>query len=63
MSYSYEDLSDRTDNIYRANIGLDYTFYKTLAATVTYNFQKRNSDLSLFEFTENVFTVGVTGTF
>jgi hypothetical protein len=30
---------------------------------VTYNFQKRNSDLSSFEFTENVFTVGVTGTF
>jgi polysaccharide export outer membrane protein len=63
VSYAYEDLRDRTDNIYRANVGLDYTFYKTLAATVTYNFQKRNSDLFLSEFTENVFTVGVTGTF
>jgi uncharacterized protein (PEP-CTERM system associated) len=63
VSYAYEDLRDRTDNIYRANVGLDYTFYKTLAATVTYSFQKRNSDFFLFEFTENVFTVGVTGTF
>jgi polysaccharide biosynthesis/export protein len=63
LSYSLEDLASRTDNIYRANVGLDYTFYKTLAATVTYNFQKRNSDLSAAEFTENVFTVGVTGTF
>jgi uncharacterized protein (PEP-CTERM system associated) len=63
VSYSYEDLASRADNIYRARVGLDYTFYKTLAATVTYNFQKRDSDVSLFEFTENVFTVGVTGTF
>ncbi len=62
-SYSYEDLTDRTDNIYRANVGLNYTFYRTLAATVTYNFQTRDSDVSAAEFTENVFTVGVTGTF
>ena len=62
-SYALEDLADRTDDIYRANVGLSYTFYKTLSATATYNFQKRNSDLSSFEFTENVFTVGVTGTF
>jgi polysaccharide export outer membrane protein len=63
VSYALEDLASRTDNIYRANVGLDYTFYKTLAATVTYNFQKRDSDFFLSEFTENVFTVGVTGTF
>lgn len=62
-SYSLRELSDRTDNIYRANIGIDYTFYKTLAATATYYFQMRDSDISEFEFTENVFTVGVTGTF
>lgn len=62
-SYSLRELRDRTDNIYRANIGVDYTFYKTLAATATYYFQKRDSDLPEFEFTENVFTVGVTGTF
>lgn len=62
-SYSLRELQDRTDNIYRANIGLDYTFYKTLTASATYYFQKRGSDLSEFDFTENVFTVGVTGTF
>jgi polysaccharide biosynthesis/export protein len=63
VGYSLEDLVDRTDNVYRANVGLDYTFYRTLAATATYNFQMRDSDISAFEFTENVFTVGVTGTF
>ena len=62
-SYSLRDLRDRTDNVYRANIGLDYTFYRTLAASATYNFQTRDSDFPLAEFTENVFTVGVTGTF
>jgi polysaccharide biosynthesis/export protein len=62
-SYSLRDLTDRTDNIYRASVGLDYTFYRTIAATATYNFQMRDSDFPQAEFTENVFTVGVTGTF
>lgn len=62
-SYSYEDQFNRVDNIYRANVGLDYGLYKTLAATLSYNFQKRDSDLASADFTENVFTVGVTGSF
>lgn len=61
--YQRNSLTDRDDNTYTVTGGLNYEIYKTIAATLSYGYQRRDSTSELAEFTENVITVGVRGSF
>lgn len=63
LGYTRDDLDDRTDNTFRFLAGLSHQLYDQFAAVVNYGFQKRDSTLNGFDFTENTVTVGITGTF
>ncbi len=63
LGYRHNDLSTRTDDTVEARASLTHSLYRTINAFVSYGFQNRASSEDAFEFTENVVTVGVSGTF
>ena len=53
------DEDDRTDDTYRANVGLAYSLTSNAQASVSYSFQARDSDQDNDSFVENAVTVGI----
>lgn len=62
-SYQRSNLRDRDDNTYSVSLNLTYDLYRTIQASAFYGFQTRDSTFDPFDFTENVVTIGIVGTF
>lgn len=57
------DEDNRTDDTYRANVGLNYSITSNAQASVSYSFQARDSNEADESFLENAITVGIGVTF
>lgn len=53
------DEDDRNDDTYRANFGLNYAFTSNAQASLSYFFQKRDSDAEDEDYYENAVTLGI----
>jgi hypothetical protein len=50
---------ERTDNNYLANVGLDYNIQEWLTVGVGYNYNRKNSNIDIQEFTDNQYMAQV----
>jgi hypothetical protein len=51
--------SERTDNNYLANVGLDYSIQEWLTFGVGYNYNRKDSNIDIQEFTDNQYVAQV----